>query len=129
MNEPTSTGRPKLDAARETCLVRGVEAADAELASGRHVPEHAATMIVLTDGRSNPRPVSEAVERAALAKARGVAVFTIGLGEDLDAEALMAMASRPEFAHRAPDAEDLAAIYRAIAVAIPCPAGGFWGGR
>lgn len=39
------------------------------------------------------------------------------------------MASRPAFAYRAPDAEDLADIYRAIAVAIPCPAGAFWGGR
>lgn len=39
------------------------------------------------------------------------------------------MASRPAWAYRAPDAEDLAAIYRAIAVAIPCPKDAFWGGR
>ncbi len=78
---------------------------------------------------SAPRPASEAGDRAATAKARGVVVFTIGLGEDLDAEAPRDMASRPAFAYRAPDAEDLADIYRAIAVAIPCSAGGFWGGR
>ena len=119
----------RIQIAPQTCLVCGVEAADAELAGPRHRPDHAATMIVLTDGRSNPRPAGEAVERAAVAKARGVTVFTIGLGNDLDAEALTAMASRPAFAYRAPDAEDLADIYRAIAVAIPCPAGGFWGGR
>lgn len=62
-------------------------------------------------------------------KGGGVAVFTIGLGDDIDTAALIAMASRPAFAYRAPGAEDLANIYRAIAVAIPCPATGFWGGR
>ena len=46
-------------------------------------------------------------------------------GADPHAKAL----PEPAFAYRAPDAEDLADIYRAIAVAIPCPAGGFWGGR
>lgn len=119
----------RIQIAPQTCLVCGVGVGDTELAGPRHWPDHAATMIVLTDGRSNPRPASEAVERAAVAKAQGVVVFTIGLGDDLDVDALLAMASRPEFAYRAPDAEDLADIYRAIAVAIPCPAGTFWGGR
>lgn len=134
--QPLTTDRAALLAspsrirtAPQTCLVCGIEAADDELAGPRHRPDHAATMIVLTDGRSNPRPASEAVDRAAAAKARGVAIFTIGLGDDLDAGALAAMASRPEFAYRTPDAEALAGIYRAIAVAIPCPAGAFWGGR
>lgn len=56
-------------------------------------------------------------------------VYTIGLGDDLDLEALEAMASRPSFFFRAPDAEDLAAIYASIAVDVPCPAARFWGGR
>lgn len=115
--------------APQTCLVCGVEAAAVELAGPRRRAENAATMIVLTDGRSNPRPAAEAVARAEAAKAVGVNVFTIGLGSDVDAEALLAMASRPGYAYRAPDAEDLAAIYRAIAVAIPCPPAAFWGGR
>ncbi len=115
--------------APQTCLVCGVEAAAVELAGPRRRAENAATMIVLTDGRSNPRPAAEAVARAEAAKAVGVNVFTIGLGNDVDAEALLAMASRPGYAYRAPDAEDLAAIYRAIAVAIPCPPVAFWGGR
>ncbi len=66
--------------------------------------------VLLTDGRSNPRPASEAVARAGEAKAAGMTVFTIGLGADIDVEAL-------------------AEIYRAIAVALPCPVGVFWGGR
>ena len=55
--------------------------------------------------------------------------FTVGLGDELDVWALEAMASRPSYFHRAPDGEDLRAIYRAIAVEIPCPAKDYWGGR
>ncbi len=40
-----------------------------------------------------------------------------------------AMASRPAYAYRAPEAEGLADIYAQIAVDIPCPADAFWGGR
>jgi hypothetical protein len=39
------------------------------------------------------------------------------------------MASRPDYFYVAPDAEQLAGIYRGIAVAIPCPAESFWGRR
>jgi hypothetical protein len=56
-------------------------------------------------------------------------LFTIGLGNDLDTEALRGMASKPEYFYLAPDAAALAGIYRSIAVAIPCPAGAFWGRR
>ena len=86
-------------------------------------------MIVLTDGRANPVPVSVAEAEAQLAKDAGVVLFTIGVGADLDIEALGRMASRPEYSYLAPDAEALAGIYRGIAVAIPCPAGAFWGRR
>ncbi|HQZ72255.1 MAG TPA: VWA domain-containing protein, partial [Anaerolineae bacterium] len=82
-----------------------------------------------TDGRSNPRPVADAEASAAVAKAAGVMVFTIGIGDDLDAEALAKIASRPEFFFRALDAEVLSEIYRAIAVSIPCPPDSFWGRR
>jgi hypothetical protein len=39
------------------------------------------------------------------------------------------MASRPEWFYVAPDAEQPTAIYRAIAVIIPCPTTVFWCGR
>ncbi len=133
---PLSSDRAALDAAltgiqtaQQTCIVCAVDAGWAELSSGRHVPDHAAVLVLLTDGRSNPRPASEAVARAAAAKAAGVVVFTIGLGADVEAEALAATASRPGWYYPAPDAGALVEIYRAIAVALPCPAGVFWGGR
>ncbi len=113
----------------QTCLVCGVEAADAVLRGAVSRTGVQPAMVVLTDGRSNPRPAEEAVGRAGEAKARGVAVFTVGLGDDVDAAALAAMASRPAYAYRTTDAEALGGIYRAIAVAIPCPPAVFWGGR
>jgi hypothetical protein len=70
-----------------------------------------------------------AVEEARLAKAAGVTVFTIGLGQDLDFEALARMASRREDFHVAPGAEELAGIHRGLAVALPCPAERFWARR
>jgi hypothetical protein len=69
------------------------------------------------------------VDEARRAKEAGVLVFTVGLGQDLDVAALAAIASRPAYYFRAPDAEALDAIYRTIAVAVPCPASAFWGGR
>ena len=86
-------------------------------------------LVLLTDGKSNPRPASEAVARADEAKRSGIVIFTIGLGSDLDDAALAAIASQPAFYYRAPTAEQLGGIYRQIAVAIPCPAEAFWGRR
>lgn len=118
----------------QTCIVCGVDVAAGELASARHLDGNARVPILLTDGRSNPQPAGAAVERAARAKAAGVIVFTIGLGDDLDVEALVAMASREAgtgraYYYHAPEAEELAGIYRRIAIDIPCPAEAFWGRR
>ena len=107
----------------------GIATARTELAGPRHRPTNTPVMVVLTDGRANPVPVDVAVAEAQRAKDASVTVFTIGLGQDLDFAALTAMASRPEFFYNAPDGEALAGIYRGIAVAIPCPAGAFWGRR
>ena len=54
---------------------------------------------------------------------------TLGKTADLNVVELIQMASRPEYFYRAPDGEDLSAIYRTIAVEIPCPAERFWGRR
>ena len=86
-------------------------------------------MVVLTDGRANPDSPEVAVARAGEAKAAGIVVFTVGLGQELDFVALERMASRAEYFYHAPDAGELRAIYEAIAVEIPCPAGRYWGRR
>lgn len=112
-----------------TCLVCAVEEGWQALAGGRRGEGAARVMIVLTDGMSNPRPASEAVEVARQAKTDAVIVITVGLGEVLDVNALREMASSDEYFYRAPNAEDLASIYEGLAAVIPCPAEGFWGHR
>ena len=99
------------------------------LASPERRSGDAAAMVLLTDGKANPVGPEVAVERARLAKDDGITIFTIGLGEYLDLDALSAIASKPSYFYRAPDAEDLAAIYAAIAIEIPCPVEEFWGRR
>jgi len=130
---PLTDDRPALDTALDgialaqfTRIDLGLEAAAAELASGRRRPGAIAAVILLTDGRSNPVPVSEAERAAEAVKATGARLFTIGLGQDLDADALRRMASRPADYFEAPDGEDLAAIYQAISAALPCPPYAHW---
>ena len=118
-----------ITSAAQTCIVCGMDAGAIELTALRRKAANAPVLILLTDGRSQPQPVSDAVERAAKAKGSGIRIYTIGLGADLDEAALMEMASGPDTYFHAPSAEELAAIYRQIAVDIPCPAGAFWGRR
>ncbi len=118
-----------IEASLHTCIVCAVDVAATELASDRRNPENSGVLILLTDGKSNPRPVSEAEVRADEAKLAGVTIFTIGLGSDLDDASLERIASEPEYFKRAPDAEDLAEVYAAIAVAIPCPSDAYWSRR
>ncbi len=115
--------------AHGTRIDLGIAAAGGELLGEHRRPTNQAVMIVLTDGRADPVGPEAAVEAARLAKAADVIVFTVGLGEDLDADALEAMASRPAYYFASPDAGALAGIYREIAVMIPCPGELFWGRR
>ena len=134
--KPITGNRAALDAAlarievrQQTRIDLGVELAHQELTSSRRRGVNDPVMIVLTDGKANPVPASVAVEKARRAKADDITIFTIGLGEELDLWALEAMASKPAYFYRAPDGEDLKAIYAAIAVEIPCPAEEYWGKR
>lgn len=134
--QPLTADRAALNAAlaqivtdRQTCISCGIDAAATELASPRHRQGNVPVLVLLTDGRANPEPAEEGVRRAALAKAAGVTLFSIGLGNDVDLSALAEIASRPDYFHHAPDAADLEGIYRAVAGTIPCPSGTFWGRR
>ncbi len=128
--QPLTDGRGALEAAlasidvaQQTCLPCAIEVGVLALGEDE-VRVSTRTLIVLTDGRSNPRPASEAVDRAADAKADAVLIFTIGIGEELDVDALEAIASEPDYFFRSADAGDLDAIYAEIGSLIPCPT--FW---
>ena len=116
---------------QQTRIDLGIAKAHEELTSARHEPVNDLVLILLTDGLANPEPASTAIRRAQAAKDDHITVFTIGLGQpaELDVAELVQMASRPEYFYLAPDGEDLAEIYRTIAVEIPCPASQYWSGR
>lgn len=118
----------RLTTAPLTCLPCAVEVSSAELEARRR-PGVMSVLVLLTDGRSNPRPVSEAVDRARLAKMAGVTIFTVALGGDVDAAGLEEMASYPGAYLTVADAETLEAAYATIARTLPCPTGAFWGRR
>jgi len=134
---PLTSNRSDLDAAvaavtlgQQTRLDRAVAVGGQALAdSTRRRPGNEPVLVLLTDGRANPVPIEAAVAEADLTKAAGVTLFTIGLGEDIDADGLAAMASTAGGFLRAPDAEDLAGAYAEVARSIPCPASAWWGGR
>jgi len=134
---PLTSNRSDLDASlaavtlgQQTRLDRAVAVGAQALAdSSRRRPGNEPLLVLLTDGRANPVPIEAAVAEAELTKAAGVTLFTIGLGEDIDAEGLAAMASTKSGFLRAPDAEDLAAVYAQVARSIPCPASTWWGGK
>jgi hypothetical protein len=76
------------------------------------------------------QPATLTIERAAAAQADAITVFTIGPGDNVEAEALARIASRPEYFYRAPDVGDLAPhIHATVAATLPCPPGTFWGAR
>lgn len=128
--------RPSLDrafgqmsTATGTRIHLGIDAAHAELVGPRHRSEHAAVLVLLTDGRSDPSSTELALSQATEAKADGIVIFTIGLGNDVDLGVLERIASGPTYFHHAPDASDLARIYADIAVTVPCAPSAFWSQR
>lgn len=82
-------------------------------------PARRSAILLLTDGRSDPDPATLAIAQARAAQAEGAVLVAVGLGADIDRAALEQMASPGQF-FLAPDAEDLAALYRRLAAAMPC---------
>lgn len=81
-------------------------------------------LLLLTDGLPNRVPIppggrqeDTVLAQARRAKAAGTRILAIGLGppEEVSMSLLSEVASAPAEAYRAPDGEDLAAIYRRIA--------------
>ncbi len=109
-----------------------IKAANAELTSTRVRSGARHVEILLTDGKANkpfgtgfgenPADVTYALQRAQQAADRGIVIFTIGLGSDINATMLQQMATMTGGQYYAsPTSADLAAIYAQIAGDL-CPA-------
>lgn len=78
-------------------------------------------VVLLSDGRQDAG-VEAARAAGDRARAAGVEVHTIGLGDDVDADLLRSLASVPAYYAAAPDAAGLEAVYAAIAARLTgCP--------
>jgi Mg-chelatase subunit ChlD len=134
--QPLTRDRAALDRAlgrvqlsQQTRIDLGVATGTVELRSARHRAANKRVLVVLTDGRATPVPADAALREASLAKAQGIIVFTVGIGSDLDLDALRAMASRQDYFYTTVDGEGLVGVFTAIAETIPGPASAFWGRR
>jgi Mg-chelatase subunit ChlD len=99
----------------------GLTEARAVLAEGAR-PGATTAVVLLTDGLNNdgPGPVRIAADRL---RAAGVLVFAIGLGIDVDAALLAAVATAPDGYYPSATTADLAAIYRRISARLACVRG------
>ncbi len=115
-----ASGLDRLSQASGTRLDLALEAAAAELGGPNRRADNNAVIVLLTDGAPTGVTPDEVRVAAAGAKAAGLLVFTIGLGQDVDQALLGDVASRPEWYFHAPDTGDLNRIYEQIAYSIPC---------
>ena len=107
----------------------GIESATDLLSRSSRRGEASPVMILLTDGHANPVPIEVAEERAGLARAKGIAIFTIGLGANVETESLERIAGGEDRYYAAASALELDEIYGRIATSLPCPPDSFWGNR
>lgn len=134
LQELTSERRRLVSALRRIALAprsrvdAGIDAAAAEL-SVRGRPDRNRAMVVLSDGKANPVAPSAVVAAARTARQMGLGVFVVGVGPDMDAPTLRAMAGAATRFFGAPDPDQLRAIYAQLARTVPCPAAGYWGKR
>jgi Mg-chelatase subunit ChlD len=97
-----------------------------ELFSARHTEGSRRVVVVLTDGIANyPRNDTDpsygeryALTMAAAAKTKGILVYTIGLGKEVNVEFLKNIASKPENYYAAATPALLGEVYRQIATSI-----------
>jgi Mg-chelatase subunit ChlD len=108
-----------LATASGTRIDLGLWAALGELRGARRDGRNRGVIILLSDGGQGGAR-GDVLDIAGEARALGAQIFTIGLGADADAALLVEVAGAGARYYAAPGAGDLAAIYRAIAVTIPC---------
>ncbi len=92
-----------------------------EFATERHNPDANKVLILFTDGLANepdPDPEGYALKAASELKAKGITLFTIGLGASLNRDFLRTMATDAQKAFIAPNKEDVEGIYTAISNSI-----------
>ncbi|MBK7781958.1 MAG: VWA domain-containing protein [Ardenticatenia bacterium] len=115
-----TAGLDRLTQASGTRIDLALDSAVAELTGSARRAGNNPVIILLTDGEPTGTTADQVLAAALRAKATGLLVFTIGLGQAVDQALLGSIASRPEWAYFAPDTSDLVGIYERIVYVIPC---------
>lgn len=95
-----------------------------ELSSEHHNPNARKVMVLLTDGQTNaPKkkditPEDYALSMAHEAAVRGIEVYTIGLGSEVNGAFLSTLATNNKYAYQAADTAALDQIYQAISQSL-----------
>jgi Mg-chelatase subunit ChlD len=106
----------------------GLAAAQTVLGGPERRQANTPMIILLTDGIQMADPELP-LDLATQIRGSKVELYIVGLGEDVDAPYLEAMAGDPQKLFLSPSPGDLAAIYKEIARLIPCSPDAFWGRR
>ena len=82
--------------------------------------------MLLTDGRSYPEPAAAAISAAHDARRTGVRIVALGIGLEVDARALLAIAGRAEQLHTVSRRDELQAAFRAVSAGMRCSLQAAW---
>ncbi len=97
-----------------------------ELVSNRHQSANRQAIVLLTDGKPNKPEkkgdpayaADQALSAAHDAQSRGIDIYTIGLGKDIDEQFLQSLAGLSGHFYKAPSSQDLVSVYSAIGQAL-----------
>lgn len=109
-----------LPRATGTRIDRGLEAAARLMAGPTKDPGRTPVVILLTDGRTAGGTEAAARQAAEALRGSGAALFTIGLGADVDGGLLIELAGQAARYSYAPDQSALNGIYQLLAWSLPC---------
>ncbi len=98
----------------------GLLQARLELSSVRRSPNNLPYLILLTDGLPIETDEAAVLEQASAAKAQGITIFTIGLGNDTNVSLLRNIATSPQHFYFAPSTVDLGEIHQQILDQLAC---------
>ena len=112
---------------RGTRIDLALDVAAGILAGQSSRPQNNKVLVLLTDGRPDQGSEGQMLEAAGRAGS-GREVYVVGLGDEVGADLMRQVASRPENYLAAPGPEELRAVYEAVAGQLPCPGGVLWGG-
>lgn len=114
------------DGIQETNIFDGLVRAEEELTSERHKNGSKQVIVLLTDGvPTQPTlagqvdyPIAAALEKAKGIKEKGIDIYTIGLGGEINTSFLRSLATSPEYYFAAPTTGTLADAYQEIGVSL-----------